>query len=67
MSFIGFAYNKSIHSTTNMPSFEIVYGFNPLAPLNLLPLPLNERASLIGHRKAETMKKLLKSDRQHID
>ena len=34
-----FAYNKVVHSTTQMSPFEVVYGFNPLTPLDLLPLP----------------------------
>ena len=50
-----------------MSPFEIVYGFNPLSPLDLLPLPVNERASLDGHRKAETVKKLHESVRQQIE
>ena len=66
LPFIEFAYNRSVHSTTNMSPFEIVYGFNPLTPLDLLPLPVNERASLDGHRKAETVKKLHESVRQQI-
>jgi hypothetical protein len=30
MSFIEFAYDRSVHSTTDYSSFEIVYDFNPL-------------------------------------
>ena len=47
--FIEFTYNMSFHSTTNMSPFEIVYGFNPLTPLDLLPLPISQRESLDGH------------------
>ena len=39
---IEFAYNRVVHSTTSHSSFEVVYGFNPLTPLDLLPLPTNE-------------------------
>ena len=49
LSFIEFAYNRSVHSTTNMSPFEIFYGFNPLTPLDLLPLPVTGRESLDGH------------------
>ncbi|KAG8490986.1 hypothetical protein CXB51_014129 [Gossypium anomalum] len=36
---IEFAYNHSVHSTTKYSPFEIVYGFNPLTPLDLISLP----------------------------
>jgi hypothetical protein len=36
---IEFAYNRSIHSTTKVSPFQVVYGFNPRAPIDLLPLP----------------------------
>jgi hypothetical protein len=67
LPFIEFAYNWSVHSTTDFSPFEIVYGFNPLTPLDLLPLPVNERTSLDGQKKAEMVKKLHGSVRQHIE
>jgi hypothetical protein len=38
-----------LHSTT----FEIVYGFNPLTPMDLIPLPIDERVSLDGSTGGE--------------
>jgi hypothetical protein len=52
---------RSVHSTTDFSPFEIVYGFNPLTPLDLLPLPVNEMTSLDGQKKAEMVKKLHES------
>ena len=40
---IEFAYNRSLHSTTKMCPFEIMYGFLPRAPIDLLPLPSSEK------------------------
>jgi hypothetical protein len=37
---IELAYNRAVHSTTNKCPFEVVYGFKPLTPIDLLPLPL---------------------------
>ena len=61
LPFIEFAYNLSVHSTTNFSPLEMVYGFNPLTPLALLPLPVNEMTSLDGQKKAEMVKKLHES------
>jgi len=36
---IEFVYNRVVHSTTYHSPAEVVYGFNPLNPLDLLPLP----------------------------
>ncbi|XP_052181971.1 uncharacterized protein LOC127794765 [Diospyros lotus] len=40
---VEFAYNRSVHSATKFSPFEVVYGFNPLTPLDLTPLPMAER------------------------
>ncbi|XP_071933764.1 uncharacterized protein [Coffea arabica] len=36
---VEFVYNRTVHSSTHFSPFEIVYGFNPLTPLDLSPLP----------------------------
>ena len=41
---IEFSYNRSLHSTKMCP-FEIVYGFLPRAPIDLLPLPSSEKVN----------------------
>ena len=58
LPFIEFAYNRSVHSTIDFSPSEIVYNFNPLTPLDLLPLSVNEKSTLDGQKKAEMVKKL---------
>ena len=67
LPFIEFAYNRNVHSTTEFSPFEIVYGFNPLTPMDLIPLPVDERVSLDGNRKAQVVKTLHESVRQQIE
>ena len=52
LPFIEFAYNRSVHLSINYSPFEVIYGFNPLTLLDLLPLPINERASLDGENES---------------
>ena len=67
LPFIEFAYNCVVHSTTRFSPFEVVYGFNPLSPLDLLSLPIAERTSLDGKKKAEAVKKLHEQVQQQIE
>jgi hypothetical protein len=64
---VEFAYTRSIHSATKFSPFEIVYGFNPLSPLDLTPLPLSERVNLDGKKKAEVVKMILDKARLNIE
>jgi len=67
LSFIEFAYNHSMHFTTSYFPFEIVYGFNPLTLLDLIPLRVDERVSLDGNQKAQVVKNLHAKIRQQIE
>ncbi|KAI9157174.1 hypothetical protein LWI28_017969 [Acer negundo] len=64
---VEFAYNKSVHSATHFPPFEIVYGFNPLTPLDLIHLPVDEHVNLDGKKKAEFVKQIHEKTRQNIE
>ena len=56
-----------IHSTTKFSPFEIVYGFNPLTPLDLSPLPMFEHVNLYGKKKARFVKKIHEKARLNIE
>ena len=58
MPFIEFAYNRAMHIIISYSPFEIVYGFNPLTPLDLMHLPIDGRSNLDGQKKAELVKSL---------
>jgi hypothetical protein len=64
---VEFAYNRTFHSTTSYSPFEIVYGFNPLTPLDILPLPTNEFANLDGQKKADAIRELHAKVRANIE
>ncbi|XP_042972946.1 uncharacterized protein LOC122304748, partial [Carya illinoinensis] len=53
LPFIEFAYNRTMHTTTSYSHFEIVYGFNPLTPLDLMPLPIDGRNWVWVHMRKE--------------
>ena len=55
-----FAYNRARHSTTGKSPFEVVYGFNPLSPLDILPLPLQERINLDASARVTHLRKGMK-------
>ncbi|KAH0657921.1 hypothetical protein KY289_026669 [Solanum tuberosum] len=64
---VEFSYNRTFHSSTGKTPFEIVYGFNPLIPLDLLPLPTNDFANRDGKKKADMMKKIHEQTRLAIE
>jgi len=38
---VEFTYNRGVHKTTRRSPFKVVYGFNPLTSLELIPFPLD--------------------------
>ena len=64
---IELAYNRVVHKTTNISPFEVVYGFNPLTFLDLLPLP-NPHTFVHkeGATKAEFVKKMHEGVKRQI-
>ncbi|XP_021305548.1 uncharacterized protein LOC110431156 [Sorghum bicolor] len=55
------------HSTTNFCPFEIVYGFKPHTPMDLLPLPLQEQVNLDAAKRSNFIKKLHDETRRNIE
>ncbi|KAK1627340.1 hypothetical protein QYE76_001655 [Lolium multiflorum] len=55
---VEFAYNRAVHSTTELCPFEVVYGFKPITPLDLLPLPIHERVNMEVSKRADFVRKI---------
>jgi transposase InsO family protein len=64
---VEFAYNRSMHSTTKMCPFEIVYGLIPRAPIDLMPLPTSEKLNFDAKQRAELMLKLHETTKENIE
>ena len=64
---VEFAYNRDVHSTTQLCPFEVVYGFKPLTPLDMLPLPLHERVDMEASKRADYVKKIHEKTREAIE
>jgi len=51
LSYVEFSYNRTVLSYSNISPFEVVY-FNPLTPMDLIPLLIDERVSLDGKKES---------------
>jgi len=63
---VEFTYNRVVHSTTKFYPFEIVNGFKPTTPINLLPLPMQEHVNFDTSKRAEFVKNLNDQARGNI-
>ena len=64
---VEFAYNRAEHSTTKVSPFQIVYGFNPRAPIDLLPLPTTDRIHLNSKERADFILKIHETAKANIE
>ncbi|KAL4296734.1 hypothetical protein GQ457_12G000020 [Hibiscus cannabinus] len=64
---VEFAYNHVVHSATKMSPFEVVYGFNPITPLDLLPLPQEQVISKDGKARADYVKRLHQQVKENLE
>jgi hypothetical protein len=55
---VEFAYNRAVHSTMQVCPFEVVYGFKPITPLDLLPLPLHQCTNIEASKGAGYVRKI---------
>jgi hypothetical protein len=67
LSHIEFAYNRSVHSTTKLCPFEIVYGFVPRAPIDLLPIPFSVQHNFDATQRVEQILTLHRITKENIE
>ncbi|KAK1685177.1 hypothetical protein QYE76_046025 [Lolium multiflorum] len=53
--------------TTELCPFEVVYGFKPITPLDLLPLPIHERVNMEASKRADYVKKIHEKTKELIE
>jgi hypothetical protein len=64
---IKFAYNISLHSRMKLSPFQVVYGFNPRAPIDLLPLPPFETTYFDASRRSKFILKIYETTKLNIE
>jgi hypothetical protein len=67
LPYVEFAYNRAEHSITKVSPFQVVYGFNPHAPIDLLPLPTTECVHIDAKECADFILKLHASTKENIE
>jgi hypothetical protein len=67
LSHIKFAYNRSVHSTTKLSPFQVVYGFNSRTPIDLLPLPPSETTCFDASQRYEFIFKMHETTKLNIE
>ena len=55
---IEFAYNKALSKATSHFPFKMVYGIDPLSPIDLTPQPLDQKPSANAGARVEEIQKL---------
>jgi translation initiation factor IF-1 len=64
---IEFTYNRSVHSTMKVSPFQVVYGFNPRAPIDLLPLSPSEMTCFDASQWSEFILKMHETTKLNIE
>jgi len=62
-----FAYNKAPSKATGLSPFKVVYGIDPLGPLDLTPRPLDQKPSADAAARVEEIQKLHELVKGRID
>jgi len=66
LAYAAFAYNRSPNRTTKETLFKVVYGQDPLRPIDLTPLPLKDRMSTEASKRVKEIQALHKKNQGQI-
>jgi hypothetical protein len=64
---IEFAYNRYVYSTTKVSPCQVVYSFNPRAPIDLLPLPPSKTSCFDASQQSEFILKMHETTKLNIE
>ena len=67
LSCVEFSYNRAVHSATSLSPFQVVYGRNPLTPMDLVPRPWKDGDHAAGANRAEFIKELHERTREQLE
>jgi hypothetical protein len=56
-----------VHSTTKLSPFQVVYDFNPRAPINLLPLLHSETSCFDASQRSGFILKMLEAIKLNVE
>jgi hypothetical protein len=58
LPYIELAYNRSVHFAMKISPFQVLYGFNPRAPIDLFSLPPSETTCFDASQRSEFILKM---------
>jgi hypothetical protein len=64
---VEFAYNRATHSIIKVSPFQVVYGFNSHAPIDILPLATSERIHSDSKEHADFILKMHETTNHNIE
>jgi hypothetical protein len=64
---VEFAHNRALHSLMQLCLFEVVYGFKPITPLDLLSLPLHQCANMEASKHSGYVRRIHEKKKKAIE
>ena len=64
---VEFAFNRTPSKATSLSPFQVVYGYNPSTPLDLVPIPTPTKFSWEAEKRAKEIQELHAKVRERIE